>query len=46
MYNIGEIRLFNTGWEGDPLIAQSGFTELPHKEPIAQVLTITVNKFW
>lgn len=33
----GEIRLFNTGWEGDPLIAQSGFTELSHKEPIAQL---------
>ena len=32
--------MFNTGLEGDPLIGQTQYTELGHKEPIVQVLYI------
>lgn len=34
----GEIRVWNTGSSGEPLLASSGFSELVHKEPISKVL--------
>lgn len=33
----GEVLVWNTGREGDPLLASSGFTDLGHKEPVAKV---------
>ena len=33
----GEVRVWNTGAEMDPLLASSGFSELGHKEPISKV---------
>ncbi len=34
----GEVRLFNTALEVDPLISQSGYSEIGHKEPLVQVM--------
>ena len=36
-FRSGEVRVWNTGVEGDPLLASSGFTDLGHKEPVAKV---------
>ena len=33
----GEVRLWNTGIETDPLLASSGLSDLGHKEPISKV---------
>ena len=33
----GEVRIWNTSLEGDPLTASSGLSDLGHKEPIAEV---------
>jgi len=38
----GEIHVWNTGVEGDPRLASSGFTDLGHKEPVAKVVVITL----
>ena len=39
----GEIHVWNTGVEGDPLLASSGFTDLGHKEPVAKVVITGLN---
>ena len=36
-FRSGEVRVWNTGVEGDPLLTSSGFTDLGHKEPVAKV---------
>ncbi|XP_064382625.1 cytoplasmic dynein 2 intermediate chain 2-like [Halichondria panicea] len=33
----GEVRIWNTSLEGDPLTASSGLSDLGHKEPIAEL---------
>lgn len=33
----GEVRLWNTGVEIDPLLASSGLSDLGHKEPVSKV---------
>lgn len=33
----GEVRVWNTGLTGDPLLACTGLSDLGHKEPVAQV---------
>ena len=33
----GEVRVWSTIAEGDPLLASSGFSDLGHKEPVAKV---------
>ena len=37
----GEVRVWNTGLAGDPLLASSGFSDLTHKEPVAKVYSET-----
>lgn len=39
----GEVRLWNTGIETDPLLASSGLSELGHKEPISKVSKLYIN---
>ena len=36
----GEVRVWNTGLTGEPLVASSGLSDLGHKEPVAKV------QFW
>ena len=33
----GEVRVWNTGLTGEPLLASSGLSDLGHKEPVAKV---------
>ncbi len=35
----GEVRVWNTGLTGEPLLASSGLSDLGHKEPVAKVST-------
>ncbi len=38
----GEVRVWNTSREGEPLIASSGLSDLGHKEPVSQVSGVSV----
>ncbi len=38
----GEVRVWNTGLTGDPLVACSGLSDLGHKEPVAKVFVYIV----
>lgn len=42
----GEVRVWNTGLTGDPLLAYSGLSDLGHKEPVAQVNALTLRYKW
>ena len=44
-FSSGEVRVWNTGAEGDPLLASSGFTDLGHKEPVAKVVWAVESMF-
>lgn len=39
----GDIRIWNTGLSGDPLLASSGLSDLGHKEPVAKVCVCCLN---
>lgn len=38
----GEVRVWNTGLTGEPLVSSSGLSDLGHKEPVAKVSTILI----